>query len=252
MFNLLAAGFTRLFKSWYFWGILLLVSLMNLYLGLVNRKQIIELFPGQMPGAILFDHTMFIGIATAILVGLFIGDEYSDKTVRNKLIGGLNRVTVYFSYYFVVFIAMVICHILAMWTGYLFGRFCIGTLTISFSLLFKHTIYSVFAIAAMCAVSLCIVIFTQNKAIGCGVANCVATCCTFGGNAIVGMLLTHETQSRVWFDFLPEAYLGKIRSYEDLVVNECLTEVSLPIGCVCVCLVFLVIGVVIFRHKDIR
>ncbi len=252
MYNLLAAGFIKLFKNWYFWGVFILVSFLNIYMGLVNRRQIMELFQEQMPGAILFDHTIFIGIATAILVGLFIGDEYSDKTIRNKLISGLNRRTVYFSYYFVVSTAMIICHIFAMLTGYLFGRLMIGTLTISFSLLLKHTIYSLFAIAAMCAVSLCIVTIVQSKAVGCGVTNCVATCCTFGGNAIIGMLLTHETQNLVWFDFLPEAYLGKIRSYEDLVVNESLTEVSLPIGCVLVCLVFLAIGVTVFRHKDIK
>jgi len=103
MFNLLAAGFIRIFKSLYFWGVFIIVSLLNIYMGLVNRRQITELFQEQTPGAILFNHTLFIGIAAAILVGLFIGDEYSDKTLRNKLIGGYNRVTVFFSYYIVHF-----------------------------------------------------------------------------------------------------------------------------------------------------
>jgi len=252
MFNLLAAGFIRIFKSLYFWGVFIIVSLLNIYMGLVNRRQITELFQEQTPGAILFNHTLFIGIAAAILVGLFIGDEYSDKTLRNKLIGGYNRVTVFFSYYIVVFTATVICHIAAMLTGYVFGRIFIGTLTISFSLLFKHTFYSLFPIAAMCGISLCIMVLVQNKAIGCGIGNCLATCLAFGGNGIIGMLITHEIKDSLWVNFWPEAYLYQIRSYEDLVVNECLTEISFPVGCICVCLVFLVTGAVIFRYRDIR
>lgn len=251
MYNLLTAGFIRLIKSWYFWCVFALVSLMNIYFGMVNRKQIINLYQGQMPGSVLFSHTIFLGIAVAILIGLYIGDEYSYRTIRNKMITGMSRVTIYFSYFIVVFVAIVSCHLSAILVGYLYGRICIGTLTISFSLLIKHTVYSLFAIAAMCAISLCIVTLVQNKAVGCGVANCIATVCTFGGSGLVNMMIIKEFPVTVWVDFLPEAYLSKIRSYEDLFVNECLTDISLPIGSLCICLLFLGIGVSAFAYKDI-
>lgn len=252
MYKLLRAECKRLFQSWYFWGVFALVSLMNLYMGLVNRKQMIELFQGQMPSANLFGHTVFLGIGIAILVGLFVGDEYSDKTLRNKFMVGSRRGAVYFCYYVVVLSAAVMCHIFAMLIGYLFGRMFIGTLTISFSLLFRHTVYSLFPIAAMCAVSLCCVTIVQSKAIGCGIANGIATCCTFAGSGILGMIHSKEWKDSVGLDFLPETYLGKIRSFEDLVVNECLTEISFPMGSLCVCLLFLLIGVLFFYYMDVK
>ncbi|MDE5577128.1 MAG: ABC transporter permease [Oscillospiraceae bacterium] len=44
---------------------------------------------------LLFVGSFFVGIAIAVFVGIFIGTEYSDGTLRSKLTSGHSRITVY-------------------------------------------------------------------------------------------------------------------------------------------------------------
>ena len=46
----------------------------------------------------LFDHVPMIGLFCSVFIGLMLGSEYGDGTVRNKLIVGHKRVNVYLSY----------------------------------------------------------------------------------------------------------------------------------------------------------
>ncbi len=252
MRNLLAAGCSRLWKSWYFRGLFVLMCLMNGYMALANRRQILQLFQGQMPVSVFFGHTLFIGIATAVLVGFFIGDEYSDKTLRNKILCGYDRKIIYLTYFVECFIGMAICHLAAILCGFIFGMLTIGTLTIPYSLLFIYILYSFSALAVMCALSLLIVTVSQSKTIGIAVADCVAFLSLFCGSGLVSMLLTGARKDSVWLDLSADVYLNKIRAYEDLFVNEAIEEIAFPTGLIVIMLVLLAIGMAIFARRDIK
>ena len=43
----------------------------------------------------LFSYTILIGLVTAIFTSLFVGTDYSDGTIRNKLIVGHTRIAIY-------------------------------------------------------------------------------------------------------------------------------------------------------------
>ncbi len=252
MYNLLTAGCFRLFKSWYFRGIVLLTSLLNIYMVVINRKQLLQLFQGQMPLSAIFGHTIFIGITLAVLVGFFVGDEYSDKTLRNKIICGYDRKIIYFIYFFTCFIGITICHLTAIFFGYSVGRLMIGTLTVSYIRLLKYVLYSLAALALMCALSLLIVTIVQSKTIGIIVADVVAIFGSYVGAGLFSELITHSAKDSFWIDFLADAYLNKIRAYEDLFMNEVIEEVAFPGGLLILTVVLLVTGMLIFECRDIK
>lgn len=99
MRNLLSAGFSRLWKQKIFWGGLLLMSASVVAIMLLQlRNSALNLYPVTLgldtflPGCFLF-----IGCFAAVFAALFLGTEYSDGVIRNKLIAGHSRDAVYLS-----------------------------------------------------------------------------------------------------------------------------------------------------------
>lgn len=108
MKNLLSAEFLRIFKSKLFWflsaasfvfGAIIQVYV---YLGVKISNDEPKIDMG------LFAVGMVIGFVAAIFVSLFVGTEYSDGTIRNKIINGKSRTSIYFSKYIVCCAAMVL------------------------------------------------------------------------------------------------------------------------------------------------
>ena len=107
MRNLLLANFSRLGKNRIFWAAVLVmmgISAYNVgssfYTMSQNANYAVD---GTFLGygyvitldTILFGTQTFLGIASAVLVSLFVGVEYSDGTMRNKLTVGQKRSCIY-------------------------------------------------------------------------------------------------------------------------------------------------------------
>lgn len=96
MSKLLSANFTRLWKNKVFW-LCVLFSIGAAVAAVVGTHRVIVRHPGieaTMEGS-LFQIAGMVGFAQAVFCGLFLGTEYSDGTVRNKLIVGHTRAAVY-------------------------------------------------------------------------------------------------------------------------------------------------------------
>lgn len=95
MSKLLSANFTRLWKNKVFWlGMIFMFGLgIVLVCGQYHDWQKYGLEP--VLDSTLRTYAIFIGTAAAVVCGLFLGTEYSDGTVRNKLIVGHTRAAVY-------------------------------------------------------------------------------------------------------------------------------------------------------------
>lgn len=95
MRNLLAANLFRLRKSVLFWGTLSVsfgVGLMLVCNRLGNRAAYgVDISLDQ----IIFGHAVTIGLVGAVFISLFLGAEYSDGALRNKLAAGHSRAPVY-------------------------------------------------------------------------------------------------------------------------------------------------------------
>ncbi len=91
MSRLIHANLYRLRRSRLFWGVLLACALESAYLCAVNRDvaNYYEWNMMQIP--------LYLTFVDAAFVGMFIGTDWSDGTLRNRLIVGHTRAAAYFS-----------------------------------------------------------------------------------------------------------------------------------------------------------
>lgn len=108
MRKLLSSNFFRLSKSKLFRGeiIFMIFSGIIAALGVFTQHKI-HLAYGQIItlDRVIYGYSLLIGILTAILSSLFLGIEYSDGTMRNKIICGHQKINIYFSNLITIIIA---------------------------------------------------------------------------------------------------------------------------------------------------
>lgn len=97
MNNLLHAGFFRLKKNKTLYGCLLFILAYNLFVFISQYINMKKTDCDYYLDPLFFNFLMITGILTSITVSLFIGTEYQDGTIRNKLISGLSRSKIYLS-----------------------------------------------------------------------------------------------------------------------------------------------------------
>lgn len=97
MSKLLSANFIRLRKMKFFWigmGIMLAAGIhfpIDRYMDMKETGAVHHIDNG------FFACALFIGILMSIFCSLFIGTEYSDETIRNKIVTGQKRTSIYLS-----------------------------------------------------------------------------------------------------------------------------------------------------------
>ncbi|MEA5004296.1 MAG: ABC transporter permease subunit [Christensenella sp.] len=128
MRNLIRANFVRLVHDKVFW----IVTAALLILGFV-------ILGGQYQAMKETDVTVFlessilgvfllVGIALAIFAPLFIGTEYSDGTMRNKLAAGAKRTHIYFAHFITCAIAGILIDVVYLAIISSLGFALLGTL----------------------------------------------------------------------------------------------------------------------------
>lgn len=121
MSRLLSASFIRLRKDKLFWiGTLFMVAAgifipVMRYMDMQRSQYTVTLDNGFFVGSIL------IGIVSAAFCSLFIGTEYNDGTIRNKVVVGHTRVSIYMANFITVAVASVI-----MCVVYFIAYLCVG------------------------------------------------------------------------------------------------------------------------------
>lgn len=119
MRKLLSANFSRLWKSKIFWALEALCAIAGAVfyiLAIVNTKNIGEDWYLWNGNYYFFIVLVYIGAIMAVFSSFYIGAEYSDGTIRNKLNVGSCRNSIYLANLVVVVAAgvlFVITHILA-------------------------------------------------------------------------------------------------------------------------------------------
>lgn len=96
MNNLLHADFRRLLRDRLFWALLAAMVLWGILI-LVNRLRWLKY--GEQPSLdeIFFNFAALTGFTSAAFCSLFIGREYSDGLLRNKITIGCSRAKIYLS-----------------------------------------------------------------------------------------------------------------------------------------------------------
>ena len=92
----------RSFRSWVFWGAMLVMvgGALTICIG-AYHDMVLYNEPGYIEplDKTLFRAEQVLGITVAIVVSLFVGTEYSGGAIRNKLVVGKSRITVYLAGY---------------------------------------------------------------------------------------------------------------------------------------------------------
>ena len=152
MRDLLSANLLRLKKNNAFWGSMG-VSFGLALATVIDVYRVAQAFGGTTSvDAELFKCAAFIGILAAELIPLFFGTEYSNGAIRNKLIVGQSRLSIYFANLITGFAACVLCSAAYMLGCMALGIPLLGWFTQPPALLFTALIGSLLMMAAFCAI----------------------------------------------------------------------------------------------------
>lgn len=97
MSKLLSANFARLWKNKVFWLGMIFMFGLGIMLVCSQYWHLQKYGIEPVLDSTLRTYAIFIGTAAAVVCGLFLGTEYSEGTMRNKLIVGHTRSAIYFA-----------------------------------------------------------------------------------------------------------------------------------------------------------
>lgn len=173
MNKLLSAGFSRLWKNKFFWlGMILLPGFLAfaLYSNYCDMKQynLSYAIDGFLYGCFLL-----IGMYTSIFAALFLGTEYSDGTIRNKLVIGHSRTAVYLSSLTVCFVSSLLVCLTTIIVTYALGIPLFGTPETPVLTTLQEYAYGVLMIAALSGIFTLLAMMITSKSVS-------AIVCTVG------------------------------------------------------------------------
>ena len=114
--------------------------------------------------SVFFGWAVVIGLVMAIFIPLFFGTEYSDGTIRNKIVTGHRRLHVYFANLAVSFFAAVCFNAAYMLSSALAGLPLIGWLSVDLITALLHVLGGLVTTAAFCAIYTLTVMLFHRKA----------------------------------------------------------------------------------------
>lgn len=166
MSRLLSADFAKLKKNKFFWLCMAGMAVFALFMKIMDYVSMRE-YSGSVPSfeSLLLIYALVIGFLMAAFVSLFVGTEYSDGTIRNKLIIGHTRVSIYLSNLITCFAAGVM-----MCLAYLIPALAVSALlcrsdTTDFRMLLLMILYSFVLTLAFTSLYTLAGMICQNKAL---------------------------------------------------------------------------------------
>lgn len=164
MSKLLRANFTRLWKSRIFWIGILYAFGIGFFASTTPYRESLEI-EGYHPhfDNNLFTNSLFMPIVCAVFIGLFIGTEFSNGTIRNKIIVGHTRSAVYLSNLIVSIVAILIMHLTNFATIVILGGTLVGNREMPIGYLIMLGIMSIVTLIALCAFFLLISMLIKSK-----------------------------------------------------------------------------------------
>ena len=164
MSRLLAANFMRLKKNISFWSGIICMFGLGIYFPVKSYMDMMQTHWNYHLDDQFYFSALLIGIVMAEFCSMFLGTEYSDGTIRNKIIAGQKRATIYLANVITSSVVSVImCIVFAL--SYL----CVGIPLLGFFTVDIQVILLI-GLAVLCLAAVLSAIFTlitmicQNKA----------------------------------------------------------------------------------------
>lgn len=169
MNKLLRANFRRLWKNKVFWGciIFMFVNALNTvisqYISFKRYGGEKELYFSER---LALGQTVAVSVIAAIFIGLFIGTEYSNGTMRNKLVIGHSRIAIYFANLAVCIAAAILIHVVYVAATILGGLIMFGNFFTQTGTLIKLFALSIIVVTAFAAMLLPLSTLIPSKSAG--------------------------------------------------------------------------------------
>ena len=279
MSRLLSADFAKLKKNKFFWLCMAGMAVFALFMKIMDYVSMRE-YSGSVPSfeSLLLIYALVIGFLMAAFVSLFVGTEYSDGTIRNKLIIGHTRVSIYLSNLITCFAAGVM-----MCLAYLIPALAVSALlcrsdSTDFRMLLLMILYSFVLTLAFTSLYTLAGMICQNKALT--AVNTILVICFFSVASIYISAKLNEPETYPEISALADGRTvtsarqvpnpGYVRGTQREVyqfLNDFLptgqsviltrgdTEAStplLPVYSACIAVAASGIGIFIFRKQDIK
>lgn len=218
MSRLIRANFSRLFNSIFFRVCVIFSAGFGILLDImryIDIRKNAELYADlgiefHSADGFVFSGAIYIIFAAAAFVGAFVGTEYSDGTIRNKLMIGHKRTEIYLANFVVGVVADIIMLLAFILPTLGLGRILLGKLFLTFNQITLFTLIQCVTMISFTAILILLSMLIQNKSAGSVTALIMTVIMLFAAMTIPNKL--NE----------PEYY--EEYSYLDEETNEIITE----------------------------
>ena len=163
MINLLSANLFRLKRSKLFWTALLLSFGFGAFMCVTRYREHLLYDYEVSLNSVFFGWAAVIGLVLSVFLPLFFGTEYSDGTIRNKIIAGHRRHAIYFANLITAFLSAAVFCAAYMLACVVVGVPLIGWLTVKPGVVLLGILEAFLMTAAWCAVFTAIMMNCSRK-----------------------------------------------------------------------------------------
>lgn len=275
MTRLLSAHLLRLRKNRLFWGALALSFGFGVFMVLTRYSEHIRYQIEVSLDTVFFAYAAVVGIVMSVFTSLFLGTEYSDGAIRNKVTAGHPRPAIYLAGLLInILVSFVLCAAY-MLAAAAVGLPLIGALTVDFKVILLTLLGVLAMCTAFCAIFTLISMNCSRKATS-------AVACLLGVFVLLMMALyvnmrldaqefydaySMDTDGQLASESIPNpTYLrGAARTafeffYDFLPTGQALQYSSLsavhlgrmPLYSLLICVTLSAIGMALFNQKDLK
>ena len=275
MAKLLRANLSRLWKSRIFYIGLAFMLLLNVFLVLDGWNYGRQGYPEPLED-MLFQNCIIIGFVSAVVVGMFLGTEYSDGTIRNKIAVGHTRASIYLANLIICAAASALLLLISLAIGFGLGSFLLDPLGLPMKVLLLYTCIGLLTTVSFASIYTLVAMLSPSKASGAVLCLVLALVLLFATSAVEGTLTepemvqdfvmsvdgtpnlgephpnpryvtgTKRAVLEVIYDILPTGQAFQISN------NECAHPARLPAFSLLVALVTSAAGALLFRRRDLK
>ena len=275
MAKLLRANLSRLWKSRIFYIGLAFMLLLNVFLVLDGWNYGRQGYPEPLED-MLFQNCIIIGFVSAVVVGMFLGTEYSDGTIRNKIAVGHTRASIYLANLIVCAAASALLLLISLALGFGLGSFLLDPLGLPMKVLLLYSCIGLLTTVSFASIYTLVAMLSPSKASGAVLCLVLALVLLFATSAVEGTLTepemvqdfvmsvdgtpnlgephpnpryvtgTKRAVLEVIYDVLPTGQAFQISN------NECAHPARLPAFSLLVALVTSAAGAILFRRRDLK
>ena len=182
MINLLSAGFSRLFRNMAFrigTGIMMFLPVMAVLLNNADKTN-----PREPLDGVYYAGVCVVWLIIASFVSIFVGQDYNEKTMHNRLIAGHSRVSIYLADLIVTLTGAVIMQAAAIIAGSAVAIPLFGMYTEPVSTVIVTQLLIVCGMAVYTALVLFICTVVTTKSYAQGISMVVVLAMFIAGNSV--------------------------------------------------------------------